>query len=93
MDLNEAADIPFYIASFLVAGLILLSIAESDRLVGLIKPKPKKVKSGSWGCYTGISSEDSVGEVEVKPLPGRQKIIGGSTTYAAGRGVKMNGLG
>lgn len=35
--------------------------------------------------------ENVVGTVEVKPLTGKQKIIGGSTTYAAGRGVKMNG--
>ena len=84
-------DIPFYIASFLLAALILVSIAESDRLVRLVKPKPKKVASGSWGVYTGVSAEKSVGTVEVKPLPGRQKVIGGSITYAAGRGVKMNG--
>lgn len=90
--MEGAADIPFYFASFLLAATILLAIAESDRIVRVVKPKPKKVQSGSWGCYKGIDASESVGEIEVKPLVGKQKIIGGSTTYAAGTGVRMNGL-
>ncbi|MBN8658992.1 MAG: hypothetical protein LCH63_13230 [Candidatus Melainabacteria bacterium] len=86
-------DIPFYLASALLAGALLYCIAESDRLLHKIKPKSKKLSSGSWGVYDGVTVEESVGEVEVKPLGGRQKVIGGSATYAAGRGVRMNGLG
>ncbi len=84
-------DMPFYIMSGLIAISILVFIAESDRLLSYIKPKPKIVSSNCWGTYEGIKSDAIVGTIEVKPLPGKQKIIGGSTTYAAGRGVKMNG--
>jgi len=84
-------DVFFYPVSGLIAISILLFIAESDRLLSFIKPKPKIVNSNCWGTYAGIRSDVVVGTLEVKPLPGKQKIIGGSTTYAAGRGVKMNG--
>ncbi len=84
-------DMPFYAISGLIAICILVFIAESDRLLSYIKPKPKIVNSNCWGTYEGIRSDAIVGTIEVKPLPGKQKIIGGSTTYAAGRGVKMNG--
>lgn len=85
------ADVGFYTVSFITAALILGFIAESDRLLHMVKPKGKKVNSNYWGVYEGTSMENVVGTVEVKPLTGKQKIIGGSTTYAAGRGVKMNG--
>lgn len=81
----------FYLTSALVAIFILVFIAESDRLLSFIKPKPKKVNTNCWGTYEGVHSTAVVGTMEVKPLSGKQKIIGGSTTYAAGRGVKMNG--
>lgn len=81
----------FYLASALVAIILLVFIAESDRLLSYIKPKPKHVNTNCWGTYEGVKSTAVVGTMEVKPLPGKQKIIGGSTTYAAGRGVKMNG--
>lgn len=86
-------DIPFYISSFILATLMLVGIAESDRFLKMVKPKSKKVLSGSWGIYTGVPVDRVVGSVEVKPLTNKQKIIGGSATYAAGRGVKMNGSG
>ncbi|MFA6209521.1 MAG: hypothetical protein WCT03_14655 [Candidatus Obscuribacterales bacterium] len=81
----------FYLASALIAIFILVFIAESDRLLSFIKPKPKIVNSDCWGTYEGMQSTGIVSTLEVKPLTGKQKIIGGSTTYAAGRGVKMNG--
>ncbi|CAN5518414.1 hypothetical protein BH11CYA1_BH11CYA1_03020 [soil metagenome] len=84
-------DTLFYAASALIAMFILLFIAESDRLLSFIKPKPKIVNSNCWGTYDGVKSTAVVSTIEVKPLAGKQKIIGGSTTYAAGRGVKMNG--
>jgi len=83
----------FYSAAFLCGALILLSIAESDRLLALFKPKSKHAQSNAWGVYDGVAAEDIVGQVEVKPLPGKQKFIAGSGTYAAGRGVKMSGQG
>lgn len=86
-------DYVFYGASILVGILILVAIAESDRLLSLIKPKAKHAKSNAWGVYDGVHSEDVVGQVEVKPLQGKQKFIAGSGTYAAGRGVKMSGRG
>lgn len=81
----------FYVASLIFAGTILLMMAESDRLLSFVKPKPKKVGSNSWGSYEGSHSDEPIKTIEVQPLPGKQKVIGGSTTYAAGRGVKMSG--
>lgn len=82
---------PFYISSFLLAALMLVGIAECDRFLYMVKPKSKKVQSGAWGVYRGADPELAVGEVEVLPSVRKQKVIGGSATYAAGRGVKMNG--
>jgi hypothetical protein len=36
-------DIPFYISSFILAALMLVGIAESDRFLKMVKPKSKKV--------------------------------------------------
>lgn len=85
------ADPGFYAFSIIIAIMILAFIAESDRLLYIVKPKSKKVNSNYWGVYEGTQAENVVGSVEVKPLARKQKVIGGSTTYAAGRGVKMNG--
>ncbi len=84
-------DIVFYTAALLIAGSILFAVAESDRLLALIKPRSKKVSSSYWGVYEGNRTDVSVGEVEAKPPSGKHRNILGSATYAAGKGVRMSG--
>lgn len=84
-------DTIFYVASLIFAGSILVLMAESERILSFVKPKPKKVGSNSWGAYEGSKSDEPITSIEVQPISGKQKVIGGSTTYAAGRGVKMSG--
>ncbi|MBS2007096.1 MAG: hypothetical protein JST01_08645 [Cyanobacteria bacterium SZAS TMP-1] len=84
-------DYLFYGFSFLVAASLLFAVAESDRLMELIKPKGKKCQSNYWGVYEGTSATVSVGEVEAKAPNAKHRNIMGSATYAAGKGVRMSG--
>jgi len=84
-------DIAFNIFALFVAAMILFAVAESDRLLDLIKPKGKKCQSNYWGVYEGTSATASVGEVEAKAPNAKHRNIMGSSTYAAGRGVRMSG--
>jgi hypothetical protein len=84
-------DIVFYTAALLLAGSILFAVAESDRLLALVKPKGKKVNSSYWGVYEGNRPDLSVGEVEAQPPSAKHRNILGSATYAAGKGVRMSG--
>ena len=84
-------DIAFNIFALLVAASILFAVAESDRLLDLIKPKGKKCQSNYWGVYEGTPAMESVGEVEAKAPNAKHRNIMGSATYAAGKGVRMSG--
>jgi len=84
-------DIAFHVFALIVAGSILFAVAESDRLMELIKPKGKKCKSTYWGVYEGASATVSVGEVEAKAPNAKHRNIMGSATYSAGKGVRMSG--
>jgi len=84
-------DIVFYTFSLLVAAGILFAVAESDRLLAMIKPKGKKVTSSYWGVYEGNRPDLSVGEVEALAPSAKHRNIMGSATYAAGKGVRMSG--
>jgi hypothetical protein len=84
-------DILFYTAALLLAGTILFAVAESDRLLALIKPKGKKVGSSYWGVYEGSRTDVSVGEMEALAPSAKHRNIMGSATYAAGKGVRMSG--
>jgi len=84
-------DIVFYTAALLFAGSILFAVAESDRILAMVKPKGKKVNSSYWGVYEGNRPDVSVGEVEAKAPSARHRNIMGSSTYAAGKGVRMSG--
>lgn len=82
----------FSISATVVIGMALLFfIAEPDRILGDRKGKAKKIKCTSWGMYTDASNLEEVAEVEVAPTHRKERVIGGATTYAAGRGVKMTG--
>ncbi len=75
-----------------IIGLALLFfIAEPDRILGDRKSKKKKIKCTSWGMYTDTSNLEEIAEIEVAPTYRKERVIGGATTYAAGRGVKMTG--
>ncbi len=84
-------DIASYTAALLLAGAILFAVAESDRLLDMIKPKGKKVNSAYWGVYEGSRTDVSVGEVEALAPSAKHRNILGSATYAAGKGVRMSG--
>jgi hypothetical protein len=84
-------DIVFYTAALLLAGSILFAVAESDRILAMVKPKGKKVKSSYWGVYEGGRPDLSVGEVEALAPSAKHRNIMGSATYAAGKGVRMSG--
>ncbi len=84
----------FSISATVIIGMALLFfIAEPDRILGERKGKAKKIKCTSWGMYTDASNlnENEIAEVEVAPTHRKERVIGGATTYAAGRGVKMTG--
>lgn len=77
----------------IIIGIALLFfIAEPDRILGERKGKSKKLKCTSWGMYPGSAELEEVAEIEVKPTHRKERVIGGGTTYAAGRGVKMTGM-
>ena len=84
-------DILFNTAAILCAASVLIAVAESDRILALIKPKGKKLGSSAWGVYEGNHPELSVGEIEAKAPSGKHRNILGSATYAAGKGVRMSG--
>ncbi|MBU6452316.1 MAG: hypothetical protein KGS72_11090 [Cyanobacteria bacterium REEB67] len=84
-------DIVFNTVAILCAAAILFAVAESDRLLALVKPKGKKVTSSYWGVYEGNRPDMSVGVVEAKAPSGKHRNIMGSSTYAAGKGVRMSG--
>ena len=84
-------DIIFNIMAILCAASILFAVAESDRILALLKPKGKKVTSSYWGVYEGNRPDLSVGVVEAKAPSGKHRNIMGSATYAAGKGVRMSG--
>jgi hypothetical protein len=84
-------DIVFNIVAILCAASILIAVAESDRILALVKPKSKKMGSSAWGVYEGNRPDLSVGEIVAKAPSGKHRNILGSATYAAGKGVRMSG--
>lgn len=80
------------IAATLFAVYILLAVAFPDRFIPFINERRKK-KFGStyWGHYEGTSDDDSANADKVEvDLPARkERVIAGSSMYAAGRGISF----
>ena len=76
-----------------VAFVILLVVAEPHRFMPEGKQKVRKVGSTYWGNYEGcaIDSPAELCTIEIKKSTRKDKVVAGSQTYAAGRGVNMSG--
>ncbi len=88
-------DVAFYVVAGVVAFAILLLVAEPYRFMPEFKRKKKMVGSTYWGIYEGTATEDAVNmqKIEVQPSKRKFKLVVGSATYAAGKGVRMSGHG
>jgi hypothetical protein len=88
-------DTVFYIVAGIVAFGILLLVAEPYRFMPEFKKKKKMVGSTYWGIYEGAASEEpaAMRQIEVIPSKTKHKLVVGSATYAAGKGVRMSGHG
>lgn len=82
----------FELAATLFAVYILLAVAFPERFLPLSDQRRKK-KFGStyWGHYSGAAEDDDPeGEkVEVQQPSRKEKVIAGSSMYAAGRGISF----
>jgi len=77
----------------IVAFTLLMVVAEPHRFIPESKGVKKKVGSTYWGIYEGCAIEAPVEQrtIEIRKPTRKEKIIAGSTTYEAGRGVNMSG--
>ncbi|HEY9679216.1 MAG TPA: hypothetical protein V6C76_14500 [Drouetiella sp.] len=77
----------------IVAFSILLVVAEPHKYLPEGKAKIKKVGSSYWGVYDGsaVNSPTELCTIEIKKATRKDKVVAGSQTYAAGRGVNMSG--
>ena len=88
-------DTVFYVVAGIVACGILLLVAEPYRFIPEFKKKKKMVGSTYWGMYEGAAAEEpaTMRQIEIAPSKRKHKLVVGSATYAAGRGVRMSGHG
>lgn len=79
------------IIGLFIALAVLLVIAFPERLLPNIAQKKKRIGITHWGFYTGTEDcrADETMLVEAA-LPGRERVIAGSSMYAKGQGVKAN---
>lgn len=85
-------DTLFIIIMVILSGILLVGIAVPEKILPSVpNKKKKKVGSSYWGVYEEADPTQSVGEIEVQPLAGKQKTVYGATTYALGRGVSRRG--
>ncbi|MBS2004916.1 MAG: hypothetical protein JST44_25620 [Cyanobacteria bacterium SZAS LIN-5] len=78
-----------------VAFVLLLVVSEPHRFLPESKGPKKKVGSTYWGAYEGCPVESPMEQctIEIRKSTRKEKIVAGSQTYAAGRGVNMSGRG
>lgn len=81
----------FNIACLFLAIAILLVIAFPERFLPASKKKKKKVGSTYWGAYEGQATENTEEEktIQVEHPARKEKVIGGSYLYNAGRGTSF----
>jgi hypothetical protein len=76
----------------IIIGLtVLLVIAFPERFLPNIEQKKRRIGITHWGFYNG--SEDCKPEETMlveAALPGRERVVAGSSMYARGQGVKAN---
>jgi hypothetical protein len=84
----------FTACMFLLIGFALLCvIAFPERFIPEYQVKTKKVGASYWGLYQGEKEEDDEAEktFTVKVVKKKDRVIGGATSYAMGRGVSFRG--
>lgn len=75
-------------------GLFLLAfVAFPERFLPDRPTKTKRVGASYWGFYEGEETAESEEEktIEVKCVKKKERVIGGSTRYAQGRGISFRG--
>lgn len=82
-----------FIVGILVGIFLLALIAFPERFVPDLPTKTKRVGASYWGRYAGEEATDEEDEktIEVKTVKKKLRIVGGSTTYAQGRGISFRG--
>jgi hypothetical protein len=85
----------FYAICIAIAIGTLLFIAEPYRFMPEETEKKKRVGSTYWGIYEGapIVEPEAMRTIEVRRSTRKERIIAGSQTYSAGKGVRMSGHG
>jgi hypothetical protein len=79
------------IIAIIIGLAVLLVIAFPDHFLPDLGKKKKRIGITHWGFYNG--SEDCKPEETMlveATLPGKQRVIYGSSMYAKGQGVKVN---
>lgn len=79
------------IIGLIIALAVLLVIAFPERFLPVFQQKKRRIGITHWGFYTG--SEDCKPEETMlveAALPGRERVVAGSSMYAKGQGVKAN---
>jgi hypothetical protein len=86
-------DILMVVVGVIVGAGLLAVIAFPERFTPDRPVKTKKVGASYWGRYEGDPTEESEEEktLTVKLVKSKERVIGGSTTYAAGRGISFRG--
>lgn len=77
-----------------LVGLFLLSVvAFPERFLPDQLIKTKRVGASYWGFYEDEESTEAEDEktIEVKIVKKKDRVIGGSTRYAQGRGISFRG--
>ncbi|HEY9732621.1 MAG TPA: hypothetical protein V6C89_11955 [Drouetiella sp.] len=79
----------------IVAFTLLMVVAEPHRFIPESKGPKKKVGSTYWGAYEGcpVESPSELCTIEIRKPTRKERIVAGSSTYEAGRGVNMSGRG
>ena len=76
---------------FFIIGASLAFIAFPHWFIPESKDKKRMVGSSYWGVYEGLPGEESeaLKTIEIKKPARKERVIGGSSMYAAGRGTSF----
>jgi len=86
-------DIVTLIVGVLVGVILLAVVAFPERFIPERAVKTKRVGPSYWGFYAGDNTQEAEEEKTfiLKFIKKKERVIGGSTRYAAGRGISFRG--
>lgn len=89
-DLRHMADLLSFLGLVLGAS-ILLHIAFPNLILPEEKPKKKRVGSTYWGVYDSVVTDEpeEMKTIEVPKAARKERVVAGSSMYAAGRGTSF----